>query len=593
MIQRRSFSVANRWSRCNCSTGGASIAAGDNGTMSRAFGIAEPSNSPRRMAFQIRKRPHNGEHSNAEVGRLPPIAKASICATNRRTVTPGRVPVVVPGRFPHRLPMAVGLATTHLPQLRVDVFKTRNHAVAFTEVDAWPVATPSTQFHQAAAFTSPREPTAPCKAFPQRDASKRGDGAQIAHSNAAIVIARQRRWASHAMHRGPAIRAMVKMKNKTVLSMQVSPGEIRSMTGVRGIAALSVVALHYFDNVGASSRPWQHAYLAVDLFFMLSGLVLALNYSSTVTLDAGRDPYIAFIKKRIARIFPLYIVVTLIETALDIFRHTRGAALPDTWNLKGMIANLLLVQSWGFARSIVHPAWSLSTELAAYLLFPVLVLLTIKSRKAVALVVAATSVAILLAASVGSRNCAECTGLYDLHIGDTPYPLMRCLTGFMFGLFAWRLVSLPRIRAIASTDLFAVFAMTGTVYTFFAGYHDLVVYVFLLATVIACYGSSRAANVVFGNRVVHFLGTISFSIYLGHMLLFPSMVRLKKFAAPHLGALAGVFVAVVSYAGIIVLATAFHYLVEVPGKRFMLRMMVEKARPSASVQRIEVTGVPR
>lgn len=383
------------------------------------------------------------------------------------------------------------------------------------------------------------------------------------------------------------------MRNESVLPMQGRPGEIRSMTGVRGIAALSVVALHYFDNVGAASRPWQHAYLAVDLFFMLSGLVLALNYSSTVTLDAGRDPYIAFIKKRIARIFPLYIVVTLLQTALDVFRHSRGAALPDTWNLKGMIANLLLVQSWGFARSIVHPAWSLSTELAAYLLFPVLVALTIKSRKAVALVVAAAGVAALLAASVGSRNCAECTGLLDLHIGDTPYPLMRCLAGFTFGLFAWRLVNLPRIRAIVSTDAFAVFAMTGTVCTFFAGCHDLVVYVFLLATVIACYGSSRAANLIFGNRVVHFLGTISFSVYLVHMLLFTSMVRFEKFSAAHLGALAGVYVAAVSYAGVVVVATAFYYLVEVPGKRFMMRMMAEKARRSASAQPIDVTGVPR
>jgi peptidoglycan/LPS O-acetylase OafA/YrhL len=73
-------------------------------------------------------------------------------------------------------------------------------------------------------------------------------------------------------------------ENKSVRPMPPGSGEIRPMTGVRGVAALSVVALHFFDHPDAAIRPWRHTYLAVDLFFILSGLVLALTYSSTVTL---------------------------------------------------------------------------------------------------------------------------------------------------------------------------------------------------------------------------------------------------------------------------------------------------------------------
>jgi peptidoglycan/LPS O-acetylase OafA/YrhL len=382
------------------------------------------------------------------------------------------------------------------------------------------------------------------------------------------------------------------MKNESIRSMLPASSEIRPMTGVRGIAALSVVAVHFFDHLDAPSRPWRHAYLAVDLFFMLSGLVLALTYSSTVTIGAGRGPYFTFIKKRIARIFPLYISVTLVQIVFDLSRHiVRGVPLPDTWEPKAMIANLLLVQSWGFANSIVIPAWSLSTELAAYVLFPVLVALAIQSGKAVAWAVAAASVVLLLAASAGSRHCVGCNGFLDLIDGDTPYPLMRCVAGFTLGLLAYRLVKLPRILSIVSSNLFAVCSVTAAIVAFYLGHHDLVVYVLLFATVVACCGSSKAANFMFGNSIVYFLGTISFSIYLVHMLLFPAVRRVEEFSATHFGAVSGVVSVAVLFSAVLVLATASYYLIEVPGKQFMMNLMLRKARKNAERSSASAEGI--
>lgn len=97
------------------------------------------------------------------------------------------------------------------------------------------------------------------------------------------------------------------MGNVSVRSTFTTSGEIRPMTGVRGLAALAVTAHHFFDQPRRVVRPWQHGYLAVDLFFMLSGLVLAMNDASTVSLETDPKPYMAFLKKRIARIFPLYL----------------------------------------------------------------------------------------------------------------------------------------------------------------------------------------------------------------------------------------------------------------------------------------------
>lgn len=385
------------------------------------------------------------------------------------------------------------------------------------------------------------------------------------------------------------------MRNESVHSMRADSGEIRPMTGVRGIAALSVVGLHFFDHIGAASRPWQRTYMAVDLFFMLSGLVLALTYSSTVRLGAGREVYIAFVKKRIARIFPLYISVTLLALAFDVIKYVgHGVPMPEYVEPKTLIVNLLLIQSWGLSMSVVRPAWSLSAELGAYLLFPVLVALTIRSRKAVVLGVMAACVVLLLAAAIGNGHCAKCNGFLDRSEGDTRYPIMRCIAGFTFGVIAYRLANVPRIRAIASSDLFAVSAVTGTVFAFCAGYHDLVIYVLLFATVIACYGSSRTANLIFGNRVVYFLGTVSFSIYLVHMLLYPAVRRVEGFSVVHLGGLSSIFSEAVLFFCVVVAATAAYYLIEVPGKRFMMSLLraerKDAERSSATGQRIDVAG---
>jgi peptidoglycan/LPS O-acetylase OafA/YrhL len=270
----------------------------------------------------------------------------------------------------------------------------------------------------------------------------------------------------------------------------------------------------------------QHAYLAVDMFFMLSGLVLALNYASTVTLGAGSKPYLSFIQKRIARVFPLYLFVTVVKTAYDLSKHIGlGLAMPDTWELKTMIANLFLVQAWGISESAVGPAWSLSTEFGAYILFPILVALTIHSRTAVAWIMTILSGALLVAAAIGNSGCTTCTGYLDIFRGDTLYPLMRCVAGFTFGLIGYRLWSVPSIRAIASANLFALLSAFGMLGAYFAGLPDLAIYALLFATVMACLGNSKAANAMFGNRVVFFFGKISFSIYLVHILLAPAVKR--------------------------------------------------------------------
>ncbi len=151
--------------------------------------------------------------------------------------------------------------------------------------------------------------------------------------------------------------------------MDDRPAEIRSLTGLRGVAACWVMLYHAEFRAGTTAPVRvliDHGYLAVDLFFILSGFVLALNHAPAFRRDR-EAAYAGFLRKRLARTYPLYLVATLVCFALvraGAFsgRHATGWALA---------ANLALIQSWHTRfGSIDGPGWSVSAEWGAYLLFP-------------------------------------------------------------------------------------------------------------------------------------------------------------------------------------------------------------------------------
>ena len=75
----------------------------------------------------------------------------------------------------------------------------------------------------------------------------------------------------------------------------------RTLDGLRGVAALIVVTRHAGDVVPSELCP--ESFLAVDLFFLLSGFVVALAYEQR--LLAGRS-LLGFMKTRLIRLYPLY-----------------------------------------------------------------------------------------------------------------------------------------------------------------------------------------------------------------------------------------------------------------------------------------------
>src|SRR5215210_2241655 len=76
-----------------------------------------------------------------------------------------------------------------------------------------------------------------------------------------------------------------------------------SLNGLRGLAALIVVLFHAAALIGTQLAPG--GYLAVDLFFILSGFVIAHAYDHRFAEGLGP---LAFIRYRIIRFYPLYLL---------------------------------------------------------------------------------------------------------------------------------------------------------------------------------------------------------------------------------------------------------------------------------------------
>jgi peptidoglycan/LPS O-acetylase OafA/YrhL len=163
--------------------------------------------------------------------------------------------------------------------------------------------------------------------------------------------------------------------------------ELLPLTAIRGLAAWWVVLFHLRFLLA----PWIPAAavavlargnLAVDLFFLLSGFVMALNYGERIAAG-GTAAFGDFLVRRFARIYPLHLLVLLGFAAYAIAAAGLGTARLADQDWGYFLQSLFLVQNWGFASAARWnvPAWSISTEALAYLLFPLLLALLRPERR--------------------------------------------------------------------------------------------------------------------------------------------------------------------------------------------------------------------
>jgi peptidoglycan/LPS O-acetylase OafA/YrhL len=308
-----------------------------------------------------------------------------------------------------------------------------------------------------------------------------------------------------------------------VTRYRLSKGEIPGLTGVRGLAATAVVAYHFFGGVfpldSSFERAIRRGYLSVDVFFVLSGFVLAMNYGRLFEGRFGFAVWADFMKRRVARIYPIYLVVLFCQLILVWLYHHGvvdvGLGAPRTPSSVEIAANLLLVQAWGVARSLLGQTWSVSTEMAAYVVFPLFVWAVLRAAPVRAIAVMALSfcLILLIAWQNGGGDLWGIRAL-DTWDGTTALPLLRCFAGFVLGMGVWRLSAHLRPDHYVFSDGAGIAILCAIAALTLSPLPDIALYP-LFAPLILCLSRNRGRVAeFFGWRPVHFLGTVSFSLYL-------------------------------------------------------------------------------
>jgi peptidoglycan/LPS O-acetylase OafA/YrhL len=302
-----------------------------------------------------------------------------------------------------------------------------------------------------------------------------------------------------------------------------SAEQLASLTPLRGIAALWVVLFHccwYFPGIHPDryTGAVYKGYLAVDLFFVLSGFVITHVYKQGFARRVTGWRYRDFLKARVARLYPLHVTVLLLFVAAAIAERAATYALRGSFepiplvgerSLSAFLANLLMLQGlWARELSWNDPSWSISLEFLAYLLFPLLFPLLWRMRPA-----GKTAIGLSLLAVIGWL--AYRTGDY-LNQWNGTDAILRCLPEFLAGSLLYSLYQSSAFGSVlaADTTLLLIVIMLGTLLHVSAP--DLaIVALFPLLILTAVRNKGRFGRVL-NSAPFLWLGDISYSLYLLH-----------------------------------------------------------------------------
>lgn len=299
------------------------------------------------------------------------------------------------------------------------------------------------------------------------------------------------------------------------------------LDGLRGVAALLVVAFHLFEAHAASRfvQVINHGYLAVDFFFVLSGFVIGYAYDDRWGTMSTTD----FFKRRLIRLHPM-IVVSMVIGAL-LFYTQAGALFPKIEQtsvgslLLVMVVGMTLIpvgpsmdiRGWSEMHPLNGPGWSLFYEYVGNLLYALVVRKF--SNWMLALCVFVFGCALVHYCVTGPQG--DVIGGWSLEPAQLRIGLTRLLYPFFAGLLLSRVVKVGQVPH--SFLLCSILIAAALILPRFGGEHSLwmnglyeSLVIVLVFPLVVYLGASGAVKSGLSARVCTFLGDISYPIYIIH-----------------------------------------------------------------------------
>ena len=391
---------------------------------------------------------------------------------------------------------------------------------------------------------------------------------------------------------------------------------IRQLTGVRFVAAFWVLTYHLqgpLNTLGLLNFPviadfFRVGRLGVDLFFALSGFILAHTYLERMGPSLKLKASGFFLWLRLARIYPVHIVMLLVAgLAVVAQAKVTGDALDRDWlNPWDFIKNLLLIQEWGSQpqRGWNFVAWSLSMEWLAYLLFPFIVLILWRFRKSMPTWGIAVGWVVVLIPLIMYGLTTE-DAFYTDNWGST----IRVLTEFCAGGLTYLIITRlhpglqgdpsARVERIATvlTFVLPICVIVGSVVLAnmpaaqppamnlgedaepLPPYFHLLLVPFLIAWIGALALSRRGLTRLLATQALVLGGFISYSLYMTHLVWFGLWRAGMKEVGISSGGLYALGV-IGLVAGALLIAWLMWKFIEEPAREWMRKLIGTRPKPT-------------
>lgn len=330
------------------------------------------------------------------------------------------------------------------------------------------------------------------------------------------------------------------MMKQVINAVQPKPHYV-ILDGLRGVGAIMVLLVHLFETFSLEDHTTMiinHGYLAVDLFFMLSGYVISYAYDSRW----NRMSIKGFLTRRWIRLQPMIIIGSLLGASLFYFQQSEilgWERIGETpvWKLLlvtfiGMtiipVGKSLDIRGWDEMYPLNGTNWTLFFEYIAYIFYALIL------RK-----ISKLGLGILLGIAAGfmvhhafTNSSGVVTGGWSF--SDTVHlriGFIRMSFSFLSGMFLARIFSLKSVKyAFFTTSVILIAALSvphlGAEYGKNAFYECLVL-MMIFPLLILMSAGGKVSNPT-EKKICLFLGNISYPMYIIH---FPFIYVFRAWAA--------------------------------------------------------------
>jgi peptidoglycan/LPS O-acetylase OafA/YrhL len=299
--------------------------------------------------------------------------------------------------------------------------------------------------------------------------------------------------------------------------LRPTSGELLHLDLLRFVAAAGIVFYHSQEffvpvtkNIFQVREEWAGLALFVDLFFVISGFVIAYIYHNRTNSIVG---YFTFLQRRVGRLVPVHWLTLILSIVMwSTFVLLDPSTQTPSFRPECIAETTLLLHS--FLPCGIHfnsLSWSISAEMVMYAAFPIIVMIAARSARLL-LGIGFAAVAVMMTVAV-SQNGWKLLGSSWIDLS----PVLRALPSFVLGaaLFYNRgIVSrFPLPGSILAVAIGVLIAATVL------GVSQLLTLLIVYIVAVAAVAADLAGKPSVAVRRLAPLGQLTYSIYMWHMIL--------------------------------------------------------------------------